>query len=93
MILLCVCLLYTSHALKFFTYVNDVDGRVKMFGFDDPQNDYDSMLAVFQKAYAHEQWVTKRISVSYTHLDVYKRQPLQFMKKHWEKTIFYMPVV
>ncbi len=56
-----------DHALKFFTYVNDVDGRVKMFGFDDPQNDYDSMLAVFQKAYAHEQWVTKRI---YTLMDI-----------------------
>ena len=49
------------HAMKFFDYVNEMGGRVKIFGYDDPNNDYNSMLHVFEQAYAHEQLVTKRI--------------------------------
>ena len=49
------------HAMKFFRFINDRDGRVRIQGIETPQNDYESILDVFQKAYEHEQEVTKRI--------------------------------
>jgi ferritin len=55
------------HAMKFFNFVNDMGERVKIYGMEDPNNDYDSILDVFKKALAHEKFVTKRI---YTLMDI-----------------------
>ncbi|OAT80425.1 ferritin [Desulfotomaculum copahuensis] len=49
------------HAMKFFDFINDRNGRVRLGGLDEPPADFASLPAVFEKAYAHEQMVTGRI--------------------------------
>ena len=49
------------HAKKFYDFVNDIDGRVKMGKLNEPKNDYESLLEVFETALQHEKKVTKRI--------------------------------
>lgn len=49
------------HAMKFFNYVNERDGRVLIYGYDNPSNEYESVLDVFEQALAHEKLVTKRL--------------------------------
>lgn len=49
------------HAMKFFDYISSMDGRVIIYGYDDPENNYESILDVFEKSYQHEKLVTKRI--------------------------------
>lgn len=50
-----------EHAMKFYEFINDIDGRVKMQAMDEPKNEFDSFLEVFQTALHHEQVVTSRI--------------------------------
>ncbi len=49
------------HAMKIFDYIIERDGRARISAIDEPQNDFASILDAFQKAYEHEQFVTKRI--------------------------------
>lgn len=49
------------HAMKFFDYINQRNGRVKLFGIDEPKNEYASVPDTFKDGYEHEQIVTKRI--------------------------------
>lgn len=49
------------HAMKFFDYLNNMGGRVRMYGLDEPNNEYRSVLDAFEQAYKHEQFVTGRI--------------------------------
>lgn len=49
------------HAMKFFHFVNEMDERIVMKGFDTPPADYDSLVDLFQHAYEHEKFVTDRI--------------------------------
>lgn len=49
------------HAMKFFNFINDKGGRITVKGFSDMNNDFSSILDVFEKAYQHEIEVTKRI--------------------------------
>lgn len=49
------------HAIKFFDYINEMNSTVKLEGLESPVNKYESILDVFEKAYEHEQFVTKRI--------------------------------
>lgn len=55
------------HAMKFFDYIIEMNGRTVISAIDVPENDYESVLDVFKKAYKHEQFVTKRI---YTLMDI-----------------------
>ncbi len=50
-----------EHAMKFFDYVNDRGGRVKLQGIGEPATEFASVLEVFEKALAHEQKVTASI--------------------------------
>ena len=50
-----------EHAMKFYEFLNDIDGRVKMQAMSEPKNDYNSFLEVFQEALAHEELVTSKI--------------------------------
>ena len=50
-----------DHVLKFFDYINDRGGRVIVSGIDDPPNEFSSPQDVFEKAYEHEQFVSKSI--------------------------------
>ncbi len=54
-----------GHALKFFDFVNDRGGRVKLYAIDAPTSDFESPLDVFQQSLAHEQHVTQLINNLY----------------------------
>ncbi|MBU3190140.1 ferritin [Clostridium bowmanii] len=49
------------HAMKFYNYVNEMNGRIVLEGMPDPQNDYKSLLDAFEISYAHEKIVTSKI--------------------------------
>ncbi len=50
-----------DHAMKFFNFVSEMDGNVKIAGFQDPQADFSSVLDAFEVALNHEKTVTKKI--------------------------------
>lgn len=50
------------HAMKFFNFINETGGRINIQGFEDPQNNFDSLEEVFSAALNHEKFVTKRIN-------------------------------
>lgn len=49
------------HADKFFQFINERDGRVKLAQVDGPDFEWKSPLDAFQTAYEHECEVSKRI--------------------------------
>lgn len=49
------------HAMKFFNFINDMDGKITMQGLDNPTESYSAILEVFEKSYKHEKFVTSRI--------------------------------
>jgi ferritin len=51
----------TFHASRFYTYINDMQGRVLLTGMPDPKNDFGSVLEAFKASLAHEKIVTSRI--------------------------------
>ncbi|MDP2684324.1 MAG: ferritin [bacterium] len=50
-----------THALKFYQFVLDRGGQVELQALNQPPSDFASTHDVFQKAYEHEQKVTKMI--------------------------------
>ena len=50
-----------AHAQKFMNYVNERGGRVEIRGFEDPRNEFESVLEVLEASLAHEKEVTRRI--------------------------------
>ena len=50
-----------EHAMKFYDFINDMDGRVILQEIPEPKNDYSSFLEVFETALAHEKIVTGKI--------------------------------
>ncbi len=51
-----------THAMKLFNYIVDRKGEVRLRAIDGPPTKWDSALAVFEDALAHEQHVTERIN-------------------------------
>lgn len=51
-----------AHAKKFMSYLNERGARVRIAGFEDPANDYKSILDVFEVSLKHEYTVTDRIN-------------------------------
>ncbi|MDR7857687.1 ferritin [Tissierella sp.] len=51
-----------EHAMKFYGFINDMDGRVIAQAMSEPKNDYKSFLEVFETALHHEKLVTSRIN-------------------------------
>jgi len=49
------------HAMKFYNYVNEMNGRVLLEGMPDPQTDFKSLLDAFQISLNHEKIVTSKI--------------------------------
>lgn len=49
------------HAMRFFEFIDDMGGRVKMTGFEDPKNDFASLVEVYEHSLEHEKFVTSRI--------------------------------
>lgn len=54
-----------EHALKFFDFIHDRNGRVTLQAIEQPQTTFTTPLAVFEQAYGHEQKVTARINHIY----------------------------
>ena len=54
-----------QHAMKLFDYVNMAGGRVVLQGVEQPPIEWDSPLAVFEAALAHERHMTGRINDLY----------------------------
>jgi ferritin len=50
------------HVMKFFQYVLDRDGQVKLAPIGGPATQWDSPLAAFEAALAHERHITGRIN-------------------------------
>jgi ferritin len=51
-----------THAMKFYSYLNERDGRVELEAIDKPPCKWEKPLAAFQAAYGHEQKVTALIN-------------------------------
>jgi ferritin len=69
------------HAMKIYKFLNDRGRRAVLFGMNDPKNDYVSMLDVFERAYEHEQIVTKRIyDLSDIAMNEREHATIQFLK-------------
>ncbi|SDY44209.1 MULTISPECIES: ferritin [Tindallia] len=49
------------HAMKFFDFIDEVNGRVRISALDEPQSDFESVKDVIKLALEHEQFVTKKI--------------------------------
>ncbi len=50
-----------DHAMRQYDYVHEVDGKITHGALDAPNNEFSSYLEVFEKALAHEQYITKNI--------------------------------
>ena len=53
------------HQLKFVHYLNDRGGHSKLLSLDNPTAEYKSLLDVFEKVMAHEEFITASISELY----------------------------
>ena len=51
-----------GHAMKFFDYVNERNGRPVLYAIKEPPVEWDSPLAAFEAALGHEQRVTGLIN-------------------------------
>lgn len=51
-----------GHAMRFYDFINDRGGRVVLQALDQPPADFESPLALFERALAHEQEVTRAIN-------------------------------
>ena len=49
------------HAMKFFSFIDEMGGKVIITGYDDPRIKFESMVDIFTAGLEHEQFVTKRI--------------------------------
>ena len=52
----------TMHAMKFYDYINERNGRVLLRALEAPQTEWASPLAAFEDAFKHEQYITGRIN-------------------------------
>ena len=52
----------TAHAMKFFDFINERDGRVTLTEIEAPKTEWGSAAEVFQDAYEHEQKITGMIN-------------------------------
>ena len=51
-----------ENAMKFYDFIYDMDGRVRAQAMEEPKNDYNSFLEVFEEALGHEKLVTSKIN-------------------------------
>ncbi len=49
------------HAMKFYQFLSDKGYRATIDGFENPGNEFSSILHAFEQALAHEKEVTRRI--------------------------------
>jgi len=51
-----------DHALRFFNHIDERGGRVELDAIEKPQTSWDSPVAAFEAALAHEEFITGRIN-------------------------------
>jgi ferritin len=51
-----------EHAMKFYEYVNDRGGRVKLEAIEKPPTEWESVTKLFEEALEHEKFVTDSIN-------------------------------
>ena len=51
-----------AHAMKFYGYLVERGGRIKLTALEEPPFEWASPLDVFEAAYEHEQYITSRIN-------------------------------
>lgn len=51
-----------GHALRFYNYIYDRNGRVELKVIEQPPKEWESPLAAFEAAYKHEQFISKCIN-------------------------------
>jgi len=51
-----------SHVVKFYDYILERDGKVRLSSIEGPPTEWDSPVAAFTETLAHEQSVTERIN-------------------------------
>lgn len=49
------------HAMKFYDYINQMDGRVILEQIHRPQTEFNDFLHLFETGYEHEKTVTQRV--------------------------------
>jgi ferritin len=54
-----------EHAMKFYDFIHDRTGQVRLQGIDPPLVEFASPLDVFEKALEHEQRVSRQINAIY----------------------------
>lgn len=54
-----------EHAMRFYNFINERGGAVKLQGIPEPPTEFDSLLDVFEKALEHEQLITSKINKLY----------------------------
>ncbi|KAA3660790.1 MAG: ferritin, partial [Calditrichaeota bacterium] len=50
------------HGMRFFNYINERGGEVKIHGLDQPETEFSSIVEIFEKSLHHERLVTSRIN-------------------------------
>lgn len=50
-----------THAMKFYTYLQNRGEHAILAGYEQPETQYESILAAFEKALEHEKTITKQI--------------------------------
>ncbi|MBU8879642.1 ferritin [Bacillus sp. FJAT-29790] len=76
------------HAMKFYNFINDMGERASIEGFHAPNNDFASMLDVFEKGLIQEKEVTRRIyDLADIALDEREHATMTFLKWFIEEQV------
>lgn len=51
-----------THAMKFFNYIDDRDGKIEIAKIDEPKKEWKGVIDIFEEVLAHEKHVTKLIN-------------------------------
>ncbi len=54
-----------AHAMKFYEFIHDRNGRVTLQGIDQPPSQFGDPASIFQQSFEHEQFITGRIDNIY----------------------------
>ena len=52
----------TDHALKFYNYLKERGGKIKLMAIDEPPHEWKSPKDAFEATYKHEKHITERIN-------------------------------
>lgn len=68
-----------SHAMKFFQFINEMEGRISLLAIQEPEKAWKSPLAAFTAAHKHEQHISGCINDLYRLASAENCYPMQIM--------------